>query len=149
MAIDRRLLFVLHRASRAATAHANARLVERFGVSLAQLATLSRLAESPGCTMTDIADLLDLNKSAVSGMIQRLERAGLVAREPNAKDARAVRLHLTREGHEARRRAAPVFRTLIAELSEGFGEREVDVVLRFLNAVLERCGAGSSAEVEA
>jgi DNA-binding MarR family transcriptional regulator len=138
--MDRRLLFVLHRATRAAVGRANARLA-RAGVSVAQLATLSHLGEHPGCTMTDIASLLDLNKSAASGMLRRLERAGLVRREPSPDDARASLFHVTAEGQEARRRAGPTFRAFMSELTGGLRERELDTVLGFLNNVVERCGS--------
>jgi hypothetical protein len=68
MAFDRRLLFVMHKASRALVAHANASTFETLGVSSAQLATLYYVAKHPGCSLTTIAELLDLNKSAMSSM---------------------------------------------------------------------------------
>ena len=137
--MDRRLLFLLQRASRAALARTNSRLFDRPGTSVEQLATLSFVAGRPGCTLTDISDLLDLNKSAVSGMIGRLERAGTLRREPNPKDGRGSLLHLTPRGEKVRRESQPVFRSAMAELTQGFTAAEMNVVFRFLNAVVERC----------
>jgi DNA-binding MarR family transcriptional regulator len=144
--MDRRLLFLLQRASRAALARTNARLTERVEISVAQLATLSYVAEQDGCTSTDLAAVLDLNKSAVSTMLGRLERAGLVRREPDPRDARGARLHLTVRGDKTRRDSRPAFRTAIAEMTEGFTPAELDVVLRFLNSVVERCGSAARRE---
>ena len=49
-------------------------------------------------TMQELARLLDLDKSSVTGLVDRAERRGLVARAPSAADRRAVRVRLTDEG---------------------------------------------------
>ena len=58
-------------------------------------------------TMQELARLLDLDKSSVTGLVNRAERRGLVARAPSAADRRAVRVRLTDEG-----------RTLVAAAAE-------------------------------
>jgi MarR family transcriptional regulator, organic hydroperoxide resistance regulator len=138
MVRDRRLFFLLHRAHRAVMAHANAGSLEELGISSAQLATLSYVAKHEGCSMTDIANLLDLNKSAVSSMVQRLERAGILRREPNPKDGRGSLLFVTPKGEAVRLRSLPVIRRLTAEITEGFDEREVETILRFLSSAVDR-----------
>ncbi len=143
MAPDRRLLFLLQRATHAAITRANAITLQHLGVSVAQLGTLSYLARKQGCTMTDVAELLALHKPAVSAMLARLERAHLIRREPNPRDGRGTLLFLTAKGERARLAARPVFRGAIAEMVEGFSESELEVVFRFLNALVER-GNGSS-----
>ena len=148
MASDRRLLYLLQRAARAATAGANASTVERIGVSVTQLGTLSYLAKHAGCTATDIAELLDLNKSAVSSMIGRLERAALVRRAPNPRDGRASLLFLTEKGQRVLTQARPVFRRAMADMTEGFSEGELATVFRFLNSLVERFGGEAETERE-
>src|SRR5262249_28759363 len=106
-----------------------------------QLATLYYVAKHPGCSLTTIAELLDLNKSAMSATAQRLERAGLVRREPDPRDGRGTRVHLTPKGEMVRGPSLPVIRRLTADITQGFGEDEVHTVLRFLNSILERYGA--------
>jgi MarR family transcriptional regulator, lower aerobic nicotinate degradation pathway regulator len=49
-------------------------------------------------TMQELARLLDLDKSSVTGLVDRAERRGLVARTPSAADRRAVLVRLTDEG---------------------------------------------------
>jgi DNA-binding MarR family transcriptional regulator len=134
---DRRLLFLLQRAARAAVNYANDATLERLGISVAQLGTLSHLAKHPGSSMTEVADLLDLNKSAVSGMMTRLERARLVKRVANPNDGRAALLFLTPKGDSVRVDAGPVFRRTISEMTKGFTEGELEVVYRFLNKLVE------------
>jgi DNA-binding MarR family transcriptional regulator len=143
---DRRLVYVLQRAARAALALANADAREHLGVSIEQLATLSYVVKHPGCTMTDLADVLDLNKSAMSGMIARLEQRGLLRRTPNPRDGRGTCLFVTAEGERKQRDAAPVFRRTLRTLTAGFTEAEMGVVLRFLNSVADTFSSGEGEE---
>jgi DNA-binding MarR family transcriptional regulator len=138
MAVDRRLIFLMHRAHRALTARANAVAISELGVSSAQLGMLYHVAKHPGCTMSDVADLLDLNKSAASGMVQRLERGGLLRREPDPRDGRASRLFVTDKGEAKRTQSLTLVRRLTSELTGTFTAAEVEVIYRFLNLVIDR-----------
>lgn len=141
---DRRFLFVLQRAARAATNHVSSVTLERLGVSVAQLGTLSYVAQKPGCTMTEVADVLDLNKSAASGMLSRLERAELVTREPNPRDGRGACLSLTPKGEQVRAASRSVFRRTMADLTEGVSQAELETTLKVLNLLVARCSEQTS-----
>jgi DNA-binding MarR family transcriptional regulator len=136
--MDRRLFFLLHRANRTLMAYAAAGLHDALGISVAHLTTLMYVSKHAGCSMTELADLLDLNKSAVTGLVQRMERAGTLRRAPNPADARGSLLYVTPRGEELRERARPFLRRLNAELAEGFTEREMETVIRFLNVTIGR-----------
>jgi len=138
--MDRRLFFLLHRAHRALSTHASVGLSDALGISASQLTTLMYVARHEGCSLTELADLLDLNKSAITGLVQRMERAGTLRREPNPDDARGSLLFVTPKGHEVRERAKPLLKRLNTELTHGFSADEMDVVLRFLNSVVDRFG---------
>lgn len=135
---DKRLLFLLHRANRAVLAHVNGRALEMLGVSASQLSTLLYIAKHPGCSMTDVASVLDVAKSAASGMLRRMEAAGFLRREANPDDARGMRFSLTPRGEEIRGRAMTLVRRLQDELTEGFDEQERATIFRFLNTLVDR-----------
>ena len=137
---DRRLLFLMHRAHRAMTGHVNARMLDELGISASQLTTLLYVAKNPRCSMSDVAAVLDLAKSAASSTLHRLELAGLLRREPNPKDARGSLLVITPSGEDIRVRSLPVIRRLQEQLTEGFDARERETILRFLNTVVDRYG---------
>ncbi|HSZ47364.1 MAG TPA: MarR family transcriptional regulator [Streptosporangiaceae bacterium] len=59
--------------------------------------------------MNELARLLGLDKSSISGLVDRAERRGLVARIPSAEDRRAVLVGLTDEGRSLMSRAAASF----------------------------------------
>src|SRR6516162_3299625 len=49
-------------------------------------------------TMNELARFLRLDKSSVTGLVDRAERRGLVTRLPSATDRRAVQVSLTADG---------------------------------------------------
>jgi MarR family transcriptional regulator, lower aerobic nicotinate degradation pathway regulator len=59
--------------------------------------------------MTELARLLGLDKSSISGLVDRAERRGLVVRIPSAEDKRAVLVGLTDEGRSLVSQAAARF----------------------------------------
>lgn len=136
--MDRRIFFLVHRAHRALSTYASVGLAEALGISVAQLTTLMYVSRHEGCSLSELAELLDLNKSAVTGLVQRMERAGTLRREPNPDDARGSLLYVTPKGHELRERAKPLLRKVNAELTQGFSAQEMETVLRFLNTTVER-----------
>jgi MarR family transcriptional regulator, organic hydroperoxide resistance regulator len=136
--MDRRLFFLFHRAQRALAAYAAAGLDEHLGVSVAQLTTLMYVSKHSGCSLTELAELLDLNKSAVTGLVQRMERAGTLRREPNPEDGRGNLLFVTAKGDALRERAKPLLRRLNGDLTEGFSSEEMEIVYRYLNNIVTR-----------
>lgn len=50
--------------------------------------------------MATLAEYLGLEKSTMTGMIDRSEKRGLVQRTPNPEDGRAIDVYLTRAGEE-------------------------------------------------
>jgi DNA-binding MarR family transcriptional regulator len=67
--------------------------------------------------VTELAAYLGLDKSTMSGLIDRAERRGLLARGKNPHDGRAVDVFLTPAGHELTQRLyVEVRHTLAPEL---------------------------------
>jgi MarR family transcriptional regulator, organic hydroperoxide resistance regulator len=144
--MDRRIIFMLNRAQRALSGYASSNLDALLGISVAHLTTLMYVSKHAGCSMTELADLLDLNKSAVTGLVQRMERGGTLRREANPEDGRGSLLYVTAKGDALRERAKPLVRRLNGELAEGFTDAEIEVVLRFLNRTVERFVADGKKE---
>jgi DNA-binding MarR family transcriptional regulator len=67
-------------------------------LSLTQLRALAILRDREP-KMAELADHLGLDRSSVSGLIDRAARRGLVRRDSSSDDGRAVRVSLTEDGH--------------------------------------------------
>lgn len=65
---------------------------------MAQVELLQRLSESPGLRINDLAARHRLASNTVSTLIQQMVVSGLVLREPDPSDRRAVLLRLSEDG---------------------------------------------------
>jgi DNA-binding MarR family transcriptional regulator len=146
---DRRLFFLFHHANRALASHANDQVQDALGISLVQLGTLFHVDQHPGCTLVDIATVLDLQKSAVTAIVRRLERARVIRREVHPTDGRSSILFATARGHATAAKAGPVLQRLTAGVLDGFAQRDVAVIYRFLHSVLGRFSREAAAAGEA
>jgi len=75
------------------------RTAERHGLPAAQARLLCILAAGPR-RMSELAGLLGIERAALTGLADRAERRGLVARTAVPGDRRAVSVALTPEGRE-------------------------------------------------
>ncbi|HPI68233.1 MAG TPA: MarR family transcriptional regulator [Bacteroidales bacterium] len=76
------------------------KIQKEYGVSIPQVLCLNFLHKSPNyqSTQAEIKNFLNLNSSTVSGIINRLEKKGLLARLPKYGDRRVVNIALTSAG---------------------------------------------------
>ncbi|WP_433064059.1 MarR family winged helix-turn-helix transcriptional regulator [Dactylosporangium sp. CS-033363] len=69
-------------------------------LSFEQGFVLGYLAQSPGAIQRDIAQITRTSAASVSGLLQGLERRGLVERRTEAGDERSKRVYATEAGIE-------------------------------------------------
>jgi len=76
------------------------RIQKDFGISIPQLLCMEKLKSSTSYQSThgELMKFLSLNSSTISGIINRLETKGLVARLPNMEDRRITYISLTTKG---------------------------------------------------
>jgi DNA-binding MarR family transcriptional regulator len=76
-----------------------ARLRDRYGASLARFDLMAHLYAAPkGLRMGELTRKLLVTGGNVTGLVQRLEREGLVERKPDEADRRIAYVTLTPEG---------------------------------------------------
>jgi DNA-binding MarR family transcriptional regulator len=89
-------------------AHLN-RGLQKSGLSGADFAVLAVLSDRDGDPMParDLCRALSWEKSRVSHQLRRMQKDGLVSREPNPNDARSTMVYLLPAGRAAMESAAP------------------------------------------
>jgi DNA-binding MarR family transcriptional regulator len=88
------------------TMHRRANAVfARFELTADQFVLLTALAGGDGVTQKELAQRIHSDPNTMSEMLGRLERRGLILRDRNAGDRRALRVSLTEAGCAAQRRA--------------------------------------------
>jgi DNA-binding MarR family transcriptional regulator len=131
---------VSHRAANLLGAHAlvaTDRMRRAAGMELSSAAVLSALETfADGASIDDLRRVLGLSHSGGVRIVRRLTGRGLVAREPDPADRRAVRLHLTADGRRAARRVLAGRQETLAQLLAPLGRRETAELERLLERLL-------------
>jgi len=112
-------------------------LRDQAGVDVATYNALTHaLLEGPdGIRMKDLAKNATLSTSGLTSLVDRLEKGGLVQRNPDPNDRRATRITLTDQGVELARQAAHVH---IASIEKHFAARVSDTDATAIAETLER-----------
>ncbi len=108
-------------------------------ISLADYGVLITLVTAPGLRlrMSDLGAQRMLTPSGITRVVVRLEKQGLVRREPDPADGRAAFAALTRPGLEALRRAQVVHHATVRELYlEQLTNPELDRLARLFEKAL-------------
>ena len=87
-------------------------------------------------TMNALARYLDLDKSSVTGLVDRAQRRGLVVRVPSATDRRAVLVSLTDHGRSLVSGAAARFEADVALLLQRLPPADRDALSRLISRLL-------------
>lgn len=107
---------------------------------LAWYDVLVELNAAPGrrLRMGELGARAVLSRERVSRVVDAMERAGLVRREPNADDGRSLLAVLTPDGRSRLRRAAPVYLAGIERhYTSHLTDEEIRVITTALGRVLE------------
>jgi DNA-binding MarR family transcriptional regulator len=95
-------------------------------------------------TPADLAGMAGVTRATITGLVDTLERDGLVKREHDSGDRRMMLIHLTQKGHAALREILPGHFKRMAALMAPLSEHERKTLVRLLNKV-----AGQASAMEA
>ena len=125
-AMEQRVLAAIHAGGHAEATMAQGRLFARIGDS--------------GTRLTDLAEMAQVTKQTASFLVDQLERAGFVTREPDPRDARARLVVISAKGREVQRLAAEEERAVYEEWRAHLGDsdfRRLEDVLGRLREVTD------------
>jgi DNA-binding MarR family transcriptional regulator len=110
-------------------------------LTVPQKAVMQVVVHNPGVTLKDLSQAISLAHSTVSGIVDRLEKRGMIERRPDAADGRLSRIHPSAAVSEFLRERMPALRSgpLNAALARVSVEdrRKIVSALQHLRSVLE------------
>ncbi len=116
------------------------RLFRPYGLTAAQYNVLNVLAASAdGLSQRELGDILVVDRSNVTGLLDRLEKAGLVKRTDHPSDRRVYRVSLTASGRKLWAKVQPLYLKVAAQVTAGLGEKQIGGAI----AVLKSLQAGA------
>lgn len=114
------------------------KIQKEYGVSIPQVLCLNFLNESPNyqATQGEIRKFLNLNSSTVSGIINRLEKKGLLARLPKSGDKRVVNIALTSAGENLLGTIPSLLHEQLSEKLQKLEDKEIKKVEESLETLV-------------
>ncbi len=107
-------------------------LLDKLGLYRGQPPVLFALWEQDGLTHRELAEQLEITPATMTRMIQRMEKAGFVQRQPDASDQRLSRVYLTDVGRTVRVELEAVWQRMDMECFNRFSDEERVVLRGFL-----------------
>jgi DNA-binding MarR family transcriptional regulator len=107
-----------------------------LGITSTQASIMFMLAAGKCATAADIAREYGIDASAVTRLIDRLEKRGLLKRVRSEADRRVVRLALTDDGRAMAEQVPAIFTHVLDNLLSGFSPEEVGFLKNMLRRIL-------------
>jgi len=103
----------------------------------AQGRILFALWERDGIPIRELSEKTRLSKSTLTSMLDRLEKAGHIAREPSEEDRRIILVKLTEDNRRQRRLYDQVSEEMTGLFYEGFTWEEITEFEGYLKLILD------------
>jgi DNA-binding MarR family transcriptional regulator len=115
-------------------------------VTFSQFFILDMVAEKGKLKLSELHQILSVDKSTTTRLINPLVKQGLILREKSGYDSRAVDLRLTKKGELVRKRVWACISRFVDVIQMGIPEekraRVYEGVRIFLDAMRNACAAG-------
>jgi MarR family transcriptional regulator, organic hydroperoxide resistance regulator len=124
-------------------------LFEAVGLYRGQPPVLRILAEAEGLSHSELAMRMRVTPATISKMIDRMERAGFVMRQPDPHDQRVSRVYTTEQGRAVQAEIGRLILKIEQEAFAGFTLEERVLLRRFLLQVRDNLARATGAEPRA
>ncbi len=116
------------------------RTLDDLGITSTQASMLFMIASGRCSLAAELARDYGIDASAVTRLIDRLEKRNLLSRVRSSEDRRAVRLAVTDEGRELAARMPNIFGGVLDKALAGFTPEEVGFLKSMLRRILANTG---------
>jgi DNA-binding MarR family transcriptional regulator len=106
--------------------------IDQYDLTPPQFALLAFLWQQDGLTQTELSEKGQIDRTTLGGLIDRLEKVGLVERRKHPQDRRAYMIHLTERGREMEAQLSACAGRALARFTKGLSEQEICELRRML-----------------
>jgi DNA-binding MarR family transcriptional regulator len=106
------------------------------GLRTTQFSILSRTAVLGALPVSELADMLAMDRTTLPRNLQLLERDGLIEIKVGAEDRRERLVHLTSAGRKTLARATPLWESVQRRFESKFGTKESKVLRETMNVIV-------------
>jgi DNA-binding MarR family transcriptional regulator len=120
------------------------RMSSSMGLTGPQRLAIRVIGRAPGMAAGEVATLMHLDPSTVTGILRRLEEGRMIVRQADPVDARRVRLTLTAKARQVDRRSAGTIEAAVRRTLKALPAREVEAASRVLALLAKQLLDGSA-----
>lgn len=113
------------------------------GMYFGQLPIIEYIASHDGCTQKELASALLVSPASIAVSAKRLQKAGLVEKKPDARNARCNSLSVTELGLIHAERCRAVFDAVDEEMFLGFSQQELECLGEYVKRMADNLGGES------
>ena len=119
------------------------RRIAHLGLTPDQFTVMRTLLEHEGISQRQLTSLMSSDPNTVASLLERMEKSGLLERQPHERDHRAHRLDLKAEGKRKYQKAREIAIALQTEALSVLPEDEREHFLGHLALVADACRAAA------
>ena len=139
MKSEDRMIYLLSTARQALIDHTNKSLLKAgIKTTLAQAGVLFLLIQRDMRNMSEFGQIFGIDKSAVTYLIDKLEKNGLVERNVQEGNRRAFLIHITSTGIKEAKKAREIVNGINQEIKTSFDSREIEAYKKVLSGIIEK-----------
>jgi DNA-binding MarR family transcriptional regulator len=138
--VDESVGYLLARVKSSMSNMVTQRTMAELGITSTQASVLFMIANGRCLLAAELARDYGIDASAVTRLIDRLEKRKLLSRERSSEDRRAVHLAVTAEGYAVAAHLPKIFENVLDTSLAGFTPEEVGFLKSMLRRILVNTG---------
>jgi DNA-binding MarR family transcriptional regulator len=114
--------------------------IETYDLTPPQFGLLAFLWQQDGLTQAELSEKGQIDRTTVGGLVDRLDKVGLVERRQHPQDRRAYEIYLTDRGRELEGPLSECAGRSLSKFTRGLNEQEICELRRMLTILREEGG---------
>jgi DNA-binding MarR family transcriptional regulator len=137
--MEDRYMFLLSRAEHTLKEYIKLRMEQNsLTMTPGQMGILFLLKSKNNRSMSELSKFLHIDNSAITRLVDRLEKSRLVKRESNPDDRRQYIIVITPEGIKEISKAKKIVQSVNTKITEGFSENEINIFVKILTSFFSK-----------
>ncbi len=119
------------------------RELQPLDITTAQFVVFNSIAKGKGSTIGELCRVIGYDSGAMTRLLDRIEKKGLIRRVANPDDRRSYLIELTQESATLVPKARRQVQNVFAALLQGFSDGEAAALKAALEKILENAAGGA------
>lgn len=116
--------------------------LQPYEISSGQWSVLRVLWDDEGLSQVELAERMRVEKASLTGVLDAMEKRGLIVRSRNTRDRRKINIHLTNRARMLKDKLLPFIGKITRKATRGMTAGEVDTLRRLLTQVIDNLERG-------